>query len=93
MSEPKQFIAYDMRFHTQIAAISGNTIFEAVSEAMLSWLRQYYTEMLTWSGRENVTLVEHEQIIDHIARHDANGAEALMVKHLDRSSALFIRQG
>ncbi|WP_371344968.1 transcriptional regulator NanR [Ancylobacter sp. IITR112] len=93
VSEPKQFIAYDMRFHTQIAAISGNPIFEAVSEAMLSWLRQYYTEMLTWSGRENVTLVEHEAIIDHIARHDADGAEALMVKHLDRSSALFARPG
>lgn len=93
VSEPKQFIAYDMRFHTQIAAISGNPIFEAVSEAMLSWLRQYYTEMLTWSGRENVTLVEHEAIIDHIARHDADGAEALMVKHLDRSSALYTRPG
>lgn len=89
--EPKQFIALDMRFHTQIAAISGNPIFEAVSEAMLSWLRQYYTEMLTWSGRENVTLVEHEQIIDQIARHDADGAEAIMVKHLDRSSVLFTR--
>lgn len=93
VSEPKQFIAYDMRFHTQIAAISGNPIFEAVSEAMLSWLRQYYTEMLTWSGRENVTLVEHEAIIDHIARHDPDGAEALMVKHLDRSSALYTRPG
>jgi len=93
VNEPKQFIGLDMRFHTRIAAISGNPIFEAVSESMLSWLRQYYTEMLTWSGRENVTLVEHEQIIDHIANHDPDGAEAVMVKHLDRSSALFTRQG
>lgn len=91
VDQPKQFIAFDMRFHTQIAAISGNPIFEAVSEAMLSWLRQYYTEMLSWSGRENITLVEHDQIIDHIARHDPDGAEAIMVKHLDRSSALFAR--
>lgn len=91
--EPKQFIAFDMRFHTQIAAISGNPIFEAVSEAMLSWLRQYYTEMLTWSGRENITLVEHDEIIDRIASHDPDGAEAIMVKHLDRSSALFTRAG
>jgi DNA-binding FadR family transcriptional regulator len=93
VEQPKQFLACDLRFHTRIASISGNPIFEAVSEAMLSWLRQYYTEMLTWSGRENVTLVEHAEIIERIASHDADGAEAIMVKHLDRSSALFIRQG
>lgn len=83
------FIAADMRFHTQIAAISGNPIFEAVSEAMLGWLRQYHTEMLSWTGRQNVTLTEHDAILQHIANHEPERAEQAMIRHLDRSSALY----
>ncbi|MFC5067116.1 transcriptional regulator NanR [Flaviflagellibacter deserti] len=89
VSDPHAFISADMRFHTQIAAISGNPIFEAVSEAMLGWLRRYHTEMLLWSGKENLTLVEHRQIIEYIEQHDPDQAEAVMIKHLDRSSALY----
>jgi DNA-binding FadR family transcriptional regulator len=87
--DPSAFISADMRFHTQIAAISGNPIFEAVSEAMLSWLRQYHTEMLLWSGRENLTLSEHAEILGFIEQHLPEEAEAAMVKHLDRSSVLY----
>jgi DNA-binding FadR family transcriptional regulator len=78
-----------MRFHAQIAAISGNPIFEAVSEAMLSWLKEYHTELLIWSGKEKFTLSEHEEIIDRIEAGDPDGAEAAMTKHLDRSASLY----
>ena len=54
-------------FHTQIAAISGNPIYAAVSEAMLGWLKEYHTEMLIWTGKEKYTLAEHEEIIGRIA--------------------------
>jgi GntR family transcriptional regulator, sialic acid-inducible nan operon repressor len=86
------FINEDMRFHTQIAAISGNAIFEAVSEAMLSWLKEYHTELLIWSGKEKFTLSEHEEIIDRIESGDPDGAEATMTKHLDRSASLYEHQ-
>jgi DNA-binding FadR family transcriptional regulator len=92
LSEPNAFIAADMRFHTRIAAITGNPIFEAVSEAMLSWLKQYHTEMLIWTGKENVTLAEHEEIIKCVASGDPEAAERSMIKHLDRSAALYIHQ-
>jgi GntR family transcriptional regulator, sialic acid-inducible nan operon repressor len=78
-----------MKFHAQIAAISGNPIFEAVSEAMLSWLKEYHTELLIWSGKEKFTLSEHEEIIDRIEAGDSDGAEAAMTKHLDRSASLY----
>jgi len=86
------FINEDMRLHAQIAAISGNPIFEAVSEAMLSWLKEYHTELLIWSGKENFTLSEHEEIIDRIAAGDPDGAEVAMTKHLDRSASLYEHQ-
>jgi GntR family transcriptional regulator, sialic acid-inducible nan operon repressor len=84
------FIGHDMEFHIAIARIVGNPIFEAVSHAMLGWLRQYHTEMLHWSGKENVTIAEHVEIADRIAARDPIGAEAAMVRHLERSTTLYV---
>ncbi len=86
------FIGADMRLHTLIAGITRNPLFEAVSEAMLRWLKQYHTEMLIWTGKENLTLAEHEDIIDCVASGDPDAAEQSMIKHLDRSAALYIHQ-
>jgi GntR family transcriptional regulator, sialic acid-inducible nan operon repressor len=84
------FIAADMRFHTQIAALSRNPIYTAVSEAMLGWLKLYHSEMLIWTGKEKYTLAEHEEIISHLAANDADAAEAALIKHLERSRALYV---
>src|SRR5262249_43011277 len=92
LGQADAFINADMKLHTQIAAMSGNPIFEAVSEAMLHWLKEYHTEMLIWTGRERYTLAEHEEIIGRIAAHDPDGAEKAMIKHLDRSAALYAHQ-
>ncbi len=92
LGDADAFIAADMRLHTQLAAITGNPLFEAVSEAMLSWLKEYHTEMLIWTGKENVTLAEHEEIIRCVASGDPDAAEQSMIKHLDRSAALFTHQ-
>ena len=48
--------------------------------------------MLIWTGREQFTLAEHEEIIRRIAAHDPEGAKAAMIKHLDRSAALYAHQ-
>ena len=93
LGSAEAFIAADMALHTRIAAISGNPLFEALSEAMLGWLKQYHTEMLIWTGKENLTLVEHEEIIACIAAHDEDAAERAIVHHLDRSAALYVQPG
>ncbi|MFD2057068.1 transcriptional regulator NanR [Mesorhizobium calcicola] len=88
--DAEAFISADMRFHTQIAAISGNPIYVAVSEAMLGWLKEYHTEMLIWTGKEKFTLTEHAEIIGRIEKKDVEGAEKAMIKHLERSRALYV---
>jgi DNA-binding FadR family transcriptional regulator len=85
----RDFIKADAKFHAAIAAVSGNPIFEAVSEAMLNWLQVYRTDMLLFAGKEAVTLAEHDTIIKHIEAHDADMAEEAMIAHLNRSSALY----
>lgn len=89
LGQAEGFIAADMRFHTRIAAISGNPIFVSVSEAMLGWLKAYHKDLLIWTGKENHTLAEHAEIIDAIADRSADAAEAALVKHLQRSSMLY----
>lgn len=88
--DSEAFISADMKFHTQIASISGNPIYVAVSEATLGWLKEYHTEMLIWTGKERYTLTEHQEIIDRIEHGDADGAEKAMIKHLERSRALYV---
>lgn len=88
--DAEAFIAMDMKFHNAIAMLSGNPLYVAVSEAMLSWLKEYHTEMLIWTGKEKYTLTEHDEIIERIEEHDAEGAEQAMIKHLERSRALYM---
>ncbi len=76
LGDADAFIDADMELHTQIAAISGNPIYVAVSEAMLGWLKEYHTEMLIWTGKEKYTLAEHEKIIGRIAAHDPKAPSA-----------------
>jgi DNA-binding FadR family transcriptional regulator len=89
LGQADAFINADMRFHTQIAALSGNPIFVAVSEAMLGWLKVYHQDLLIWSGKERFTLAEHEGIIAAIAAHDADAAEQALIHHLERSRSLY----
>lgn len=83
------FIAADTQFHTEIAAVSGNPIFESVSGAMLKWLKAYHTEMLVWVSREDRTLEEHEAILSEIEKRDPDGAEQALVRHLRRVDAVY----
>lgn len=87
--ESRAFVEADMRFHTAIAEILGNPVIAAASAAMLGWLRDYHSSLLQWSGKEQVTLAEHERIIQAIAANDADRAVEEMKSHLDRSEALF----
>lgn len=93
LGDADAFIDADMDFHQCIAQISGNPIFAAVSGAMLGWLKSYHTEMLIWTGRENFTLAEHEEIIRAIEKGNADLAEKAMIKHLERSRALYALKG
>lgn len=85
------FISADMEFHIRMAKITGNPIFVAVSEAMLTWLREYHTHMLIWNGKEKYTLVEHEEILEKLENRDLSGAEDAMLRHLERSRSLYMR--
>ena len=83
------FLQRDMEFHCSIAAISGNPIYVALSQAIFEWLEQFYVSLVRIRGAENITVAEHTKICDCIAAHDADGAAAAMTAHLTRANKLY----
>lgn len=79
----------DMEFHREIARISGNAIFVAVSQSMSKWLQDFRRDLIQIPGAQNLTLAEHSRIVESIAAHDAAGAVEAMADHLNRSDELY----
>ena len=88
LGDPAAFIHADIAFHVQLAALSGNRILSAVSQAMLGWLFRFHSDLLIWSGYEDITLAEHAGIVDAIEAHDAERAAAAMDAHLTARTLL-----
>lgn len=87
--DPDAFMRADIEFHIAIASISGNPIFAAVSEAMLSWLAEFHQDLVRAPGAERITAAEHREILARIAAHDAAGAVDAMTAHLTRANKFY----
>lgn len=85
------FLACDMAFHRELARISGNPIFPALVEAIFQWASAYYQPMVRAPGAEALTLEEHTRLVDAIAAHRPDAAEAAVRAHLLRSNELYHR--
>ncbi|HEX6363842.1 MAG TPA: transcriptional regulator NanR [Albitalea sp.] len=86
VDDPQAFLATDMAFHRAIAAVSGNPIYMAVSQAMLQWLENFHHEAVRAPGAERTTLAEHVKLFECIAARDAEGAAAAVTAHLTRAN-------
>ena len=89
LGQDKAFISADIAFHVAIAKVTRNPLLQAVTQAMLSWLFEYYKPLLLWSGREETTLLEHQRMVDFLEANDATGAAKMMGDHLSRSDPLY----
>ena len=75
-----------MAFHREIAAISGNAIYVALSQAIFEWLAEFHTGLVRLHGAEGLTIEEHKAIFERIAARDPDGAAAAMTAHLTRAN-------
>lgn len=91
VADTNRFLDRDMAFHREIAVISGNPIFPAMVEAMFSWATAFYRSIVRAPGAEQLTLAEHQSIIDAIAANDADAAEQALQAHLLRANELYRR--
>lgn len=87
------FVAADIAFHNAIASISGNPIYAAVSQALLQWVFELWPRLLRAPGVEDLTLQEHEAVLDAISSKNEDGAARALAAHLLRSNLLYESHG
>ena len=68
-----EFLQKDMAFHREIAAISGNAIYVALSQAIFEWLAEFHTGLVRLHGAEGLTISEHKAILRQIEARDPDG--------------------
>jgi DNA-binding FadR family transcriptional regulator len=85
----ESFVGRDGDFHREIAAISGNPIFAALSEAIFKWLAASYRGAVSVPGLEKLTLNEHAQILEAVAAGSIDSAARYMSDHLTRANELY----
>ena len=89
LSDLSDFLRHDMLFHREIAAITNNSIFPNLSEALIGWLGEFYRELVRLPGAEQLTLSEHASILEAVKAHDPDAAEEAMRNHLTRANKLY----
>lgn len=89
LADPMQFLQCDGAFHREIAAVSGNPIFTAVSESMFRWLSVFHQSLVRVPGREDLTLAEHRKIAEAIEARSPDRAGKMMADHLNRANKLY----
>ncbi len=83
--DPARFVRADMGFHVTLAGLSGNPIYPALSQAMLSWIFGFFPRLLRAPNVEDLTLREHAAILRAIEKKDPDAAERAMKRHLTRA--------
>jgi DNA-binding FadR family transcriptional regulator len=83
------FMKTDIAFHTRLASITANPLIHSITEMMLTWLFEYHSTLLLWSGREETTLTEHAAIVGFLKSNDDVGAAQAMEDHLNRAKSSF----
>ncbi|WP_422063683.1 transcriptional regulator NanR [Shimia sp.] len=89
LGDAEAFMKSDVAFHTRLAAISANPLIQSITEMMLTWLFEYHSSLLLWSGREETTLIEHAAIVDCLRSNEEAAAASAMEDHLNRSKSNF----
>lgn len=89
LGSAEQFMKADTAFHTRLAEMTANPLIQSITEMMLTWLFEYHSSLLLWSGREETTLKEHETIVDRLKSNDEEGAIRAMLDHLNRAADNF----
>ncbi len=76
------YIRYDMVFHQQLAAATGNPIFKVFMSSITDLLAELQFRYLDSVEVREAAIVEHEEILEAVSAGDGPRAKAALEKHL-----------
>lgn len=75
-------VAYDLDFHLELLALAGNPRLVEIVRSLRQGSRLYGLREAGEDGRAFASFHEHAELLDLIEARDADGAEALMRRHI-----------
>jgi DNA-binding FadR family transcriptional regulator len=75
-----------VEFHRQIAAMTGNVLFQELSQVIFALLKRYHIAQFRSETERRALHEGHLRILERIAARDADGAAAAMARHLERAA-------
>lgn len=84
MDDFARCLALDLAFHDKVAGCTKNSLLARLAEPVNTSLREVYREPTAYLASQPRTLDEHRNILDAIARGDAEAAAAATHWHLSR---------
>lgn len=85
------FARANNEFHATLAQSSGNELLIRFVEDVQNWVRRFPTTTLSYPGRPESALAEHESIIDAIEARDAELAEQRAQDHMRVAEGIRMR--
>ena len=85
------FVEQDQKFHLTLAKMTGNPILHTAMRAVFRWLSHYHTDFFLAPGLEDLTIKEHEELLDHIKQKDGEAASRQVSDHILRVNDLYAK--
>ena len=82
----------DGEFHYQIALAARNGVVRSLLDVLMRLLRETRVRSLQTPGRPRRSLDGHQRIVEAIARHDPEGAERAVRRHLEEIEAILMKR-
>ncbi|MBW7884745.1 MAG: FadR family transcriptional regulator [Caldilineaceae bacterium] len=79
------FVDLDGEFHQILARATQNTLLQVLSESIGMIMRDVRLKVHRFESLNATTIPDHWQILDAVARHDADGAATALQRHLDNA--------
>lgn len=87
----EQVVVANQRFHDVIYAAAGNDMLARVASDLRDFVRRFTTLPFASPDRVEHVLAEHEAILEALAAHDPEAAEAASRRHLEAAREYLIR--
>lgn len=79
----------DVAFHRELAQATHNLLYVVMLDSIGDVLLDIRRRTLGVEGRQQIAVHTHAEILEQIARHDPDGAQRAMSRHLDDSLAIW----
>ncbi|SFQ07252.1 FCD domain-containing protein [Tranquillimonas alkanivorans] len=78
-------VSADLAFHVAVADASGNRFFQSITRSIIHALRRSFEALIDPPGNYEANLANHRAVLDAIRIGDPEGAQAAMMRLLQRS--------